>query len=118
MLQSSRLLCIFRFVLQEQMFQLWVRAPNSSAYNSGFTAVLDGPLDAAALQRAAQLVCERQQSLRTLFAMDGEAPVQRITPTSPPEECLPVEHVPHEAGSMTRTAGTFEVASGRSRVTT
>ena len=47
--------------LQEQFFQLWQRAPNSGAYNSGFTAVLQGPVDLAALQTAARLVFERQQ---------------------------------------------------------
>ena len=46
---------------QEQMFQLWQRDPTSMAYNSGFTAMLEGPLDVAALQAAARLVFERQQ---------------------------------------------------------
>ena len=58
--------CVFTYIspsclLQEQMFQLWLRDPASSAYNSGFTAVLEGPLDLPALQTAAQLVVERQQ---------------------------------------------------------
>ena len=46
---------------QEQFFQLWNRDPASTAYNSGFAMVLQGPLDVAALQAAAQLVFERQQ---------------------------------------------------------
>ena len=52
---------LFLDLTQEQMFQLWLRDPASSAYNSGFTAVLEGPLDMAALQAAAQLVFVRQQ---------------------------------------------------------
>ena len=50
------------------MFQLWLRDPASSAYNSGFSALLEEPLNMPALQAAAQLVVERQQvslSLKT-----------------------------------------------------
>ena len=43
------------------MFRLWTRNPSSSAYNSGFSAVVQGDLNVAALQSAAQLVFERQQ---------------------------------------------------------
>ena len=65
--------CVLTYIsplrlLQEQMFQLWLRDPASSAYNSGFSALLEGPLDMPALQAAAQLVVERQQvslSLKT-----------------------------------------------------
>jgi hypothetical protein len=99
--------------MQEQMFQLWVRDPSSGAYNSGFSAVLEGPLDAAAMQAAMQMVFERQLSLRTRFVTDGEVPAQRIVAVGSCEECLPIERVPHEAGSLCQTAAdTFEVAAG------
>ncbi len=50
---------------QEQHFQLWERAPDSSAYNSGFTSVLRGPLDTAALQAATRMLFDRQQVWRS-----------------------------------------------------
>ena len=47
--------------VQEQFYQLWERAPDSAAYNSGFAALLRGPVDVAALQIAARSLFERQQ---------------------------------------------------------
>jgi hypothetical protein len=46
---------------QEQFYQLWERAPDSSAYNSGFTAWIQGPIRLHALQAAARMVLKRQQ---------------------------------------------------------
>ena len=45
--------------------------------------------------------------------MVGEAPAQRIMPVGSKEECLPVDYLHQESGSVTCTAdGNFEVASG------
>lgn len=47
--------------MQEQFYQLWENAPDSTAYNSGFELCLEGNLDLKALQAAAAMLFERQQ---------------------------------------------------------
>jgi hypothetical protein len=47
--------------MQEQFYQLWENAPESSAYNSGFYLCLEGALDLDMLQAAAGMLFERQQ---------------------------------------------------------
>ena len=63
LLTLSLLQCV-----QEQFYQLWERAPDSSAYNSGFAAMLRGPVDVAALQIAARSLFKRQQVRRKAHA--------------------------------------------------
>jgi hypothetical protein len=46
---------------QEQFYQLWERAPDSAALNSGFSAMLLGSLHVPTLQAAVASVFERQQ---------------------------------------------------------
>ena len=52
--------------------------PQSTAYNEVRATRLDGALDADALQRALDVVVERQESLRTVFAERGGEPVQEV----------------------------------------
>jgi hypothetical protein len=51
--------------MQEQFYQLWESAPESSAYNSGFYLCLEGALDLDMLQAAVRMLFERQQVGRT-----------------------------------------------------
>lgn len=50
---------------QEQFYQLWERAPDSAAYNSGFTTFVEGPLVLPALQAAARMLLKRQQVIES-----------------------------------------------------
>ena len=70
--------------LQEQFYQLWESAPDSSAYNSGFTALLEGPLNVAALQAAVHAVFERQQVRHhfTRAALQHCLPARRQAPSA------------------------------------
>jgi hypothetical protein len=47
--------------LQEQFFQLWEQAPDSSAYNSGFAICMEGDVDVPLLQQAACMLFDRHQ---------------------------------------------------------
>ena len=51
--------------MQEQFYQLWENAPDSSAYNSGFYMCVEGGLDLHMLQAAVRMLFERQQVGRT-----------------------------------------------------
>ena len=51
--------------MQEQFYQLWENAPDSSAYNSGFYMCVKGGLDLHMLQAAVRMLFERQQVGRT-----------------------------------------------------
>jgi AMP-binding enzyme C-terminal domain/Phosphopantetheine attachment site len=51
----------FAAALQEQFYQLWENAPDSSAYNSGFYLCLEGAVDLPMLQAAATMLFDRQQ---------------------------------------------------------
>ena len=53
--------CFLLLLRQEQFYQLWERAPDSAAYNSGFTSYLRGPVNMPALQAAARMMFKRQQ---------------------------------------------------------
>ena len=70
--------------MQEQFYQLWESAPDSSAYNSGFTALLEGSLNVAALQAAVHTVYERQQVCHYFIsgALRHCIPARRQAPTS------------------------------------
>ena len=56
----------------------------ASRFNTVLTPLrLDGPLDAAALQRALEELVRRHESLRTTFPVVDGAPVQRVLPAGP-----------------------------------
>jgi hypothetical protein len=60
---------------------LWLQHqadPDRAAYNITAAVGLRGLLDAAALERALNAVVARHEVLRTVFALDGEDPVQVI----------------------------------------
>jgi acetyltransferase-like isoleucine patch superfamily enzyme len=65
---------------QERVWRLIELEPDSPVYNVAFAYELNGPLDAAALERAIQAVARRHESLRTAFALADGKPVQAIGP--------------------------------------
>src|SRR6266446_4518142 len=65
---------------QQRLWFLDQLQPGSGAYNVPTAARLQGPLDAAALERALNEVVARHESLRTTFASEAGVPVQVVTP--------------------------------------
>ncbi|MCY0386853.1 amino acid adenylation domain-containing protein [Robbsia sp. Bb-Pol-6] len=63
---------------QRGLWLLWHRDPSSTAYNMNGELRIDGPLDAAALQRAFDAVIRRHDVLRARFAQDEEGEALQI----------------------------------------
>ncbi|RST18342.1 condensation domain-containing protein [Streptomyces sp. WAC05374] len=95
---------------------LWLQHeldPGLSAYNITAAVRLRGPLDTAALERALNTVVGRHEALRTVFALDGDVPVQVIGGTAP--LTVPVTPArPEEVGPVAREvlAEPFDLAVG------
>lgn len=69
---------------QQRLWFLDQLEPGSSAYNISWTVRLRGALDESALEHAWQALCERHETLRTVFpAVDG-VPHQEIRPAAAP----------------------------------
>ncbi|RYU57974.1 non-ribosomal peptide synthetase, partial [Methylolobus aquaticus] len=63
---------------QQSLYVLWSLSPESAAYHMAGGVRLRGAVDAAAVRRSFELLCERHEQLRTTFdAADGQ-PFQRI----------------------------------------
>jgi amino acid adenylation domain-containing protein len=105
---------------QQRLWFLDQLKPGSGAYNVPTAARLEGPLDAAALERALNEVVARHESLRTTFVAEAGVPVQVVTPEL--RIPLPVDDLsaqPAEArqAGLARilaeaAAAPFELASG------
>jgi len=65
---------------QQRLWFLDQLQPGSGAYNVPTAARLQGPLDAAVLERAFNEVVARHESLRTTFASEAGVPVQVVAP--------------------------------------
>jgi amino acid adenylation domain-containing protein len=65
---------------QERLWFIDQLDPGSAAYNVPLALGLHGALDAAALERALGEVVHRHEPLRTVFAQEGDAPVQVVRP--------------------------------------
>ncbi|WP_329491350.1 amino acid adenylation domain-containing protein [Kitasatospora sp. NBC_01246] len=72
--------------LTEEQRRLWFLQQLNPA-DTGFTMYLcrrwSGPLDQGALRAALDRLTARHETLRTRFALDGEAPVQLVEPPAP-----------------------------------
>lgn len=66
---------------QQRLWFLDQFEPGSANYNIPRAYRICGPLDIGALRRAFNEIVRRHESLRTTFAMQGDAPVQVIAPT-------------------------------------
>ncbi|MCG8463221.1 MAG: condensation domain-containing protein, partial [Xanthomonadales bacterium] len=70
---------------------------SSASYNMPTAVQLDGELNVAALQQAAQAILQRHESLRTRFGIEGDLPRQFIV-----EDCeleLPLVNISHLSGN-------------------
>ncbi|MGX5797717.1 condensation domain-containing protein, partial [Pseudomonas sp. E2-15] len=67
---------------QERQWFLWQLEPESAAYHVPNALRLSGHLDRSALQRSFDALLVRHESLRTVFATDGERTVQHILPAA------------------------------------
>ncbi|HEX2094370.1 MAG TPA: amino acid adenylation domain-containing protein, partial [Longimicrobiaceae bacterium] len=77
--------------------------PGSAAYNIPAALRLTGWLDVAALERSLTEVVRRHEALRTVFAADGEEPVQVVRDAAP--AVVPVAELRH----LTREAREAEL---------
>ncbi|WP_308583944.1 non-ribosomal peptide synthase/polyketide synthase [uncultured Pseudomonas sp.] len=63
---------------QERQWFLWQLEPQSAAYHIPVALRLRGALDRQALQRSFDCLIERHETLRTVFAVEGERTVQHL----------------------------------------
>ncbi|HYO55831.1 non-ribosomal peptide synthetase [Archangium sp.] len=66
---------------QQRMWLLDQLQPGSSLYNNAASFRVEGALDADAFSRSFNVLVERHESLRTLFVLQDEGPVQVIQPS-------------------------------------
>lgn len=98
-------------LLSYEQHRLWfidqMEGP-SATYNIPFEIDLNGKLNKHALQVALDYVVKRHESLRTVFSMDGETPVQHILPADQsPIRLEIVESNPEELASVVEEAKQF-----------
>ncbi|MEZ5286492.1 MAG: amino acid adenylation domain-containing protein [Vicinamibacterales bacterium] len=86
---------------QERMWLLHELAPESAAYNVAVAAELTGPLDAAALHAAFDVIVERHGALRTAVSLVDGTPRPRLLPEGP---VLEIEDLPNEGGDVDAAA--------------
>ncbi|HEX5718058.1 MAG TPA: amino acid adenylation domain-containing protein, partial [Thermoanaerobaculia bacterium] len=65
---------------QERLWFLDQLEPGSALYNLPYFARVEGPLDAAALERALGAAARRHEALRTVFPVHQGTPVQEVLP--------------------------------------
>ncbi|OBP16334.1 hypothetical protein A5320_02685 [Rheinheimera sp. SA_1] len=63
---------------QTSLWYIQQQSPDCSAYNVTFAAELADGVDAAALEQAVQLSCQRHDMLRTCYRMTPDGPVQWV----------------------------------------
>ena len=63
---------------QRALWVLYRMAPDSTAYNVAFGAVVHSPVDVAVLRRALDALVRRHEILRIVVSDEGETPVQRV----------------------------------------
>lgn len=66
--------------LQAGLWFIDQMTPGQSTYNVPMAARLSGPLDLEALEKALEQIFRRQESLRTVFRLEGGVPLQHILP--------------------------------------
>jgi amino acid adenylation domain-containing protein len=66
---------------QERLWFIQQLLPNRAVYNLPGAMKLKGSLNIAALEQSLNRIIERHEALRTTFTINGEQPVQKITPS-------------------------------------
>ena len=67
---------------QRRMWLVQQFDPDSTAYNIPYAVELKGPLDLDSLLRSAQALVERHEAFRTSFVLQGDEPMQKISPAA------------------------------------
>jgi amino acid adenylation domain-containing protein len=104
--------------VQEQLWLVDQLTPGSAAYNFSWPLRVSGPLDEAALRRAAAELVRRHEALRTRFAAHDGQPLQIVEQTAAvPFEVIDVSgHEEPEAAAQTiideQTRRPFDLAKG------
>ncbi len=68
---------------QQRLWFIDQLEPGSPLYNMPLALRVEGPLEPAVLQRCLGEIVRRHEALRTVFALQGDAPVQVIQPPAP-----------------------------------
>lgn len=80
-------------LVQENLWLVEQMAPGTSAYNLPQAWRLRGMVKVKALERAVQSLCDRHETLRTVFDVRSEKPVQIVLPRLPvPVEVVDLSH--------------------------
>jgi amino acid adenylation domain-containing protein len=105
---------------QQRLWFIDRMEPGSPAYNIPHVLLLRGELDVRALRRALAETVRRQESLRTVFALAGDEPVQTVLPAGPVRlpvadlRALPEAHRAGEARALldAERSRAFDLARG------
>ncbi len=88
---------------QESLWGFEQMVPGTSVYNLPQAWRLRGPLDTEALEHALEALCERHETLRTIFGLRREQPVQIILQRPPlPLERVDISQAPDPEGELAR----------------
>ncbi len=68
---------------QQRLWFIDQLQPDTPLYNLPVVLRVEGPLEPAVLQRSLSEVVRRHEAVRTVFALQGDAPVQVIQPPAP-----------------------------------
>ncbi|HKH45402.1 MAG TPA: non-ribosomal peptide synthase/polyketide synthase [Thermoanaerobaculia bacterium] len=68
---------------QQRLWFLDQLQPGTSLYNLPVVLRVEGPLESAVLERCLGEIVRRHEAVRTVFALQGDAPVQEIRPPAP-----------------------------------
>ncbi|HSF40925.1 MAG TPA: amino acid adenylation domain-containing protein [Thermoanaerobaculia bacterium] len=68
---------------QQRLWLIDQLQPGTPLYNLPVVLRVEGPLDAAVLARSLGEIVRRHEALRTVFAVEGDSPVQGIEPPAP-----------------------------------
>ncbi|HKV12538.1 MAG TPA: condensation domain-containing protein, partial [Thermoanaerobaculia bacterium] len=68
---------------QQRLWFIDQLQPGTPLYNLPVVLRVEGPLDAAVLERCLEEIARRHEAVRTVFALEGDAPVQVILPPAP-----------------------------------
>jgi amino acid adenylation domain-containing protein len=105
---------------QQRLWFLNQWEPDSAAYNVSMAMLIEGYLNASALEQSVTEIVRRHEVLRTVFSCEGDAPMQVVQPPAPfPLRHLDLASMPMEdrEDELQRLAGeeasqSFDLARG------
>ncbi|HSF41305.1 MAG TPA: non-ribosomal peptide synthase/polyketide synthase [Thermoanaerobaculia bacterium] len=97
---------------QERLWFLDRLTPGLPVYNMPALLRLRGPLDEAALERALAEIARRHEVLRTVFAVSGGEPVQRVLATGFPLSILDLPEIEARRFAKAEARRPFDLTRG------